>query len=99
MNKNFSAKNGKKGGRPSSSSYNNTFVIPNINLVILTERQYKVLVKRYGLTLISHALSILDYWLKTSQLAIKYRGKNNYAHFRSDGWVINEARLTSTQQI
>ena len=42
--------------------------------------------------LIKKALSILDSWLKTGGIASKkYVGKNNYAHFRSDGWVINTA--------
>ena len=84
--------NGKNGGRPVSSKYVAKFNIPGITLVILTENQYYTLLERYGFVLLQSALKILDDWLKTSRMAIKYKGKNNYAHFRSDGWVINEAK-------
>ena len=51
--------------------------------------------ERYGYDLLRRALLILDSWLKSgSRPAAKYVGKNNYAHFRSDGWVVNEARLS-----
>ena len=90
--KSVSSKNGKKGGRPKGVKYITTFVIPNINLVILTETQYNTLIERYGVNLLKKALKILDEWLETSPAGNKYKGHNNYAHFRVDGWVINEAR-------
>ena len=96
--KNISAINGKKGGRPNCNSYTAIF-IPYINLVLLTQRQYNILLDKYGNALFQKALSILDNWLQTSRIGAKYKGKNNYAHFREDGWVINEARLLSIQQI
>lgn len=91
MQKETSAENGKLGGRPQSS---NTvrFQIPNIELVILTSTQYKTLLKKYGEEVLKKAIFLLENWLKTSPEAIKYRGKNNYGHFRSDGWVINRAK-------
>ena len=34
-----------------------------------------------------------DKWLKSgSKASSQYIGKNNYAHFRSDGWVVNTAK-------
>ena len=98
MKRVYSKLNGRKGGRPDGSKYVSVFIVPEFNAVILTEHQYNTLLNRYGMTLLSKALSIFDEWLKTSPIAEKYRGKNNYAHFRSDGWVINEAQ-TSIQQI
>ena len=83
--------NGKKGGRPKSDS-SLKIEIPDINLVILTPKQYGSLTERYGYELLSRAVRILENWLQTSPEAEKYIGKNNYAHFRSDGWVINTAR-------
>lgn len=89
-----SVQNGKKGGRP---KYNNELKIqlPEINLVILTPNQYNSLIEKYGYQLLNKALTILENWLQTSPQAEKYRGKNNYAHFRADGWVINSAKLIS----
>ena len=80
--------NGKKGGRPKQDS-EIRIELPDINLVILTPSQYGSLLEKYGCELIEKSLSILDKWLKGS--GHKYAGKNNYAHFRSDGWLINEA--------
>ena len=99
MKKSVSIINGKKGGRPDGSKYVTTFVVPGINLVILTEHQYNILAERYGLPLLKKALSILDEWLQKSPVGSRYKGKNNYAHFRSDGWVINEAKQMFIQQI
>lgn len=90
--------NGRKGGRPNSEQYIAKFSIPGITLVFLTENQYNILLSRYGDTILKKAILILEDWLKTSRAAIKYKGKNNYAHFRSDGWVINEAKNYSIQQ-
>ena len=87
-----SIENGKKGGRPESCNYKETITIPGIYMVILTRSQYDTLLVRYGKNLLECALLILDNWLKTSPLAGKYKGRNNYAHFRSDGWIIHEAR-------
>jgi hypothetical protein len=83
--------NGKKGGRPKISS-NLKIEIPEINLVILTPTQYNSLIEKYGYELLEKALKILDNWLEFGgKSSERYIGKNNYAHFRSDGWVINEA--------
>ena len=83
--------NGKKGGRPKQDS-GICLEIPGINLVILTPSQYDSLLEKYGYHLLDRALLILDEWLQSGgSAAKKYVGKNNYAHFRSDGWVINEA--------
>ncbi len=83
-------KNGKKGGRPRQDS--RIYIeLPDIELVILTPSQYGSLIERYGYDLLRKALIILDNWLKSSEKAKKYVGKNNYAHFRSDGWLLNEA--------
>lgn len=98
MKKNNFKLNGEKGGRPRGSSYMSTFVIPGFDTVILTEHQYYALIKRFGTKLINKALEIFEKWLLTSPSAYKYKGKNNYAHFRSDGWLINEAK-SSIQQI
>ena len=84
--------NGLKGGRPKQDS-TIRIELPDIDLVILTPSQYGSLLEKYGYDLLKKALVILDEWLlsggKASQ---KYVGKNNYAHFRSDGWVVNEAK-------
>ena len=92
MTKISSIENGKKGGRPNKNSYVSSFTIPGINTVILTEHQYNTLIERYGCKLINIAIQILERWLKSSPVGCKYRGKNNYAHFRSDGWLINTAK-------
>ena len=83
--------NGKKGGRPKQDS-RIRIELPEIELVILTPSQYNSLLEKYGYELLKKALTIFDKWLKTGGRASKkYVGKNNYAHFRSDGWVINTA--------
>lgn len=92
MKKFYRIKNGKKGGRPDAEKQINTFIIPNYNTVILTETQYNNLIERYGMSLLSRALELLDGWLNTKPVGVTYRGKNNYAFFRSDGWVINMAK-------
>ena len=84
--------NGQKGGRPKQDS-SIRIELPNIDLVILTPIQYSSLLEKYGYELLEKALHILDNWLKSgSRYAVKYVGKNNYAHFRADGWVVNEAK-------
>ena len=94
MSRYISVKNGKKGGRP---KFDNDIKIelPEFNLIILTPNQYGTLLERYGCELLYKALSILENWLKTSPDANKYKGKNNYAHFRSDGWLMNAAKSES----
>lgn len=88
----FRKNNGKKGGRPRQDS--EIYIqIPEIRLVNLTPCQYEKLLSRYGAEILTNAVSVLDKWLCAgSHEAEKYIGKNNYAHFRSDGWVINEAK-------
>ena len=84
--------NGKKGGRPKQDS-TIRIELPEIDLVILTPTQYGSLLEKYGYELLRKSLKILDSWLKSgSPVSSKYVGKNNYAHFRSDGWVVNEAK-------
>ena len=84
--------NGQKGGRPKQDS-RIRIELPDVDLVILTPTQYGSLLEKYGYELLIKSLKIFDEWLKSgSKYASKYVGKNNYAHFRSDGWVINEAR-------
>lgn len=91
-NKNWINKiNGQKGGRPKQDK--EIYIeIPEIKLVNLTSNQYKILKDKYGEKTLKKAICILDDWLRSgSPCAEKYIGKNNYAHFRSDGWVINQA--------
>ena len=84
--------NGQKGGRPKQDS-TIRIELPGVDLVILTPNQYGSLLEKYGYELLRKSLLILDGWLKSgSRAAAKYVGKNNYAHFRSDGWVVNEAK-------
>ena len=88
----ISKQNGKKGGRPKQDS-KIRIELPDIDLVILTPTQYGSLVEKYGYELLRKAVLIFDSWLKSgSKISNKYVGKNNYAHFRSDGWVVNEAK-------
>ena len=92
MNEKTSRKNGKKGGRP---VYCPTikFEIPGFQYVILTPKQYDSLLQRYGYELLLNALGVFEAWiLSGSQSARKTIGKNNYAYFRKDGWIINTAR-------
>lgn len=92
INKNITPHNSKKGGRPKQDS-SIKIELPGVELVILTENQYNILEKKYGFDILSKAIKILDDWMKSgSPYSLKYRGKNNYAHFRSDGWVVNTAK-------
>ena len=83
--------NGKKGGRPKCDN-SVRIELPSVEFVILTPKQYGSLVEKYGYELLYKALLILENWLKTSPKGEKYRGKNNYAHFRSDGWLIKKKK-------
>ncbi len=87
-----SIENGKLGGRPRYNSQTK-ISLPDIEFVILTPKQYDSLIEKFGYELFHKALRILELWLKSSPEGEKYRGRNNYAHFRSDGWVINSAKL------
>lgn len=90
--------NGKKGGRPKQDS-KIRIELPDIELVILTPNQYGSLLEKYGYDLLRKSLLLLDDWLKTGgKSSAKYVGRNNYAHFRTDGWLINEARQFLYQQ-
>lgn len=85
--------NGFKGGRPKSNT-DSKIDLPEINFVILTPSQYNSLLEKYGFELLRKGLKILDNWLGSgSPASHKYIGKNNYAHFRSDGWVMNTAKM------
>ena len=87
-----SKRNGKLGGRPKSIT-DAIFVIPDIKFVVITPTQYNSLLEKYGYDLLNTALQILDEWLSNGKsVSKKYLGKNNYGHFRSDGWVINSAK-------
>jgi len=90
MQKERSMENGKMGGRPKCSK-ENFYKIPNTKFVILTFSQYEKLLNKYGKIVFEKAIELLENWLSSSPSAQKYRGKNNYGHFRSDGWVINSA--------
>lgn len=84
--------NGQRGGRPKQDS-TIRIELPDVDLVILTPTQYGSLLEKYGYDLLRKAILILDNWLKCgSRISKQYVGKNNYAHFRSDGWVVNEAK-------
>ena len=86
--------NGRKGGRPKQDS-KIRIELPEIDLVILTPTQYGSLLEKYGYDLLRKALLIFDDWLKTgTKYSKQYVGRNNYAHFRSDGWLINEAKMS-----
>ena len=87
---NYCKLNGKKGGRPKYSQCTRIY-LPDYQLIVLTDSQYNTLLEKYGFSILSKAFSIFEKWLTTSREGGKYKGKNNYAHFRSDGWVINTA--------
>lgn len=87
-----SRQNGQKGGRPKQDS-SIRINLPEIELVILTPVQYSSLLEKYGYELLNKSLHILDNWLRNGgKSSEKYIGKNNYAHFRSDGWLLNCAK-------
>lgn len=85
-------RNGQKGGRPKQDSTIH-IELEDCSLVILTPTQYGSLLEKYGYSLLRKAILILDNWLiNGGKASEKYIGKNNYAHFRSDGWLLNEAK-------
>ena len=84
--------NGQKGGRPKQDSTIH-IELEDCSLVILTPTQYGSLLEKYGYSLLKKAIKILDNWLiNGGKASEKYVGKNNYAHFRSDGWLLNTAK-------
>ena len=88
----FHKSNGQKGGRPKQDS-NIHATLPEVKLVELTYGQYVTLLNKYGAELLVIALKIMDNWLlRGGNTSCKYIGKNHYAHFRSDGWLVNEAK-------
>ena len=91
--------NGRKGGRPKQDSSIH-ITLPDINLVMLTSEQYNLLLEKYGVSILKQALKILDNWLIHGGISSeKYVGRNNYAHFRSDGWVLNEAKRLAAKSL
>lgn len=80
--------NKKRKGRKIYST-KDSIDLTNASNVNLTEKQYKKLQAIYGKEFIDRAILILNVWLsKKSKEAKKYIGKNNYAHFRKDSWLI-----------
>ena len=60
-------------------------------LVNLTQKQYETLIRKYGYIFIKNAISIFNSWLEqNTKISKRYSNKNNYANFRSDGWVIHQ---------
>ena len=94
----FHKNNGLKGGRPKQDS--EIYIkIPNIKLVNITSKQYETLLNRYEDKILQKALLILDNWLcSKSPYSEKYIGRNHYALFRRDGWIINEAIRNNSNQ-
>lgn len=66
--------------------------LDGIELVRLTENQYQKLVELYGEDVTIEAIKILEKWFaKKGKVQKGYIGRNNYGHFRKDGWVIPAA--------
>lgn len=69
---------------------------PNVNL---TQKQYENLIKKYGQVFTRNAIGILNTWFAGKTRTVKkFLGKNNYAHFRSDGWLIAETDRILSQE-
>ena len=85
-------KNGCKGGRPKDDdSPRKDF--EEYETVILTETQWTKILAKYGENLALKMVKVLDDWLSIGgHNAKQYIGKNNYAHFRKDYWVYQEAK-------
>lgn len=67
----------------------NDIKLDGIEYVRLTEKQYKKLIDTWGDDVANEAIKVLDNWLAKNGSAQKgYIGRNNYGHFRSDGWVM-----------
>ena len=87
----ISAMNGKKGGRPKPDT-EDCYRACECKNVTLSYKQYLTLLTRYGENLLTLSIKILENWLQNNPAGYKYRGKNNYAFFRADGWLINTAK-------
>ena len=85
-------RNGCKGGRPKDDdSPRKDF--GEYETVILTETQWTKILAKYGENLALKMVKVLDDWLSIGgHNAKQYIGKNNYAHFRKDYWVYQEAK-------
>ena len=67
----------------------------DVECVHLTEEDYTKLCDKHSSNIIDTGIKILDNWLiKGGKSAQSYLGKdyNHKGHFRSDSWVINEAK-------
>jgi len=68
--------------------------LDSISSVNITLKQYQKLLVKYGELFVKKALEIFDSWLLLgSRETIKYINKNNYGHFRADGWLIYETKV------
>lgn len=84
-------KNGCMGGRPKDDDSPRK-ELPDIKLTNLTEAQYTKLCDKYGEQLTNKAIQVFEDWLSLKgKTAKQYIGKNHYAHFKADHWVIKEA--------
>lgn len=82
----------KNKGRP-KYSIKDSINIEYAKFVNLTLKQYEKIQHKYGAIFAKNAIYILNSWLKEKgPEAKKYLNKNNYGHFRSDSWVINETK-------
>ena len=85
-------RNGCKGGRPKDEDSPRK-IFEEFEVVILTEAQWEKIVAKRGEKLALKMVEILDNWLSLNGTNAKqYIGKNNYGHFKSDSWVLNEAK-------
>ena len=86
-------KNGCKGGRPKDDDSPRKDFGEDIENVILTESQWERIVAKRGEKLAIKMVEVLDEWLSLGGANAKqYIGKNNYGHFKADGWVLNQAK-------
>ncbi len=86
-------KNGCKGGRPKDDDSPRKDFGEDIENVILTESQWERIVAKRGERLALKMVEVLDEWLTIGGANAKqYLGKNNYGHFKADGWVLNQAK-------
>lgn len=91
-------KNGCKGGRPKDEDSPRK-IFEDYETVILTESQWEKIVAKRGEELALAMVKILDNWLSLNGTTAKqYVGKNNYGHFKGDGWVLNEAKKLVEQE-
>lgn len=86
-------KNGCKGGRPKDEESPRKDFGEDIENVTLTESQWERIVAKRGEKLAYQMVKVLEEWLAIGGATAKqYIGKNNYGHFKSDGWVYQEAK-------